>query len=392
MLKKQEGNQILSTNNKHQKHPKLDKPNLGMYARNELALVGTSCSEIQRLSKWLMSKLSSNFKLAYLDADHASFDNPETHEVIQQGASIYTLNKQESLEIQSSGIPNDYDQKLFYNEIDLVLTNGNHFPAKAQILFVDATKEKSIEKRKEQLNNVIAIVNVDGSYLKSSITDSIASFDRIPQFGVEDLDELYTTVSGYLERSRPKLKALILAGGKSTRMQKDKSQLVYENENQIVRLNRLLDPHVEEVFVSCRSEQDIDTDLPKVVDAYNDFGPLGAILSAFRSDANCAWLVVACDLPLLTDNVINELISNRSTSNIATAFLNDKTGFAEPLIAIWEPKSYLRLLQFIALGYSCPRKVLINSNTHLITPSNPDLLMNVNTPEEYDLAQKKLSS
>ena len=363
---------------------------MGLYARTELALLGTPCGEIQRVAKSLIASLS-DYKTAYVDADHASFDHPDTHDLITTGASIFTLNKRESLEIQWQGAPNSYDQKLFYNNMDLVLINGNHFSAQSQILFVDATKAKSIEKRKEQLSHVIAIVKVDNSSLDISIIKAIPNYDSIPQVSINDLDALHEVVLNHLKAHKPKLKALILAGGKSTRMQRDKSQLVYQNENQILRLNRLLKPHVQEVYLSCRPDQELDNDLPKIIDAYNDFGPLGAILSAFRNDANCAWLVVACDLPLLTDTVLQELIQDRSVSNAATAFLNDHTGFAEPLIAIWEPKSYLRLLQFIALGYSCPRKVLINSNTNLITASSPELLMNVNTPEEYKLAQKKLS-
>jgi molybdenum cofactor guanylyltransferase len=64
------------------------------------------------------------------------------------------------------------------------------------------------------------------------------------------------------------------------------------------------------------------------------------------------------------------------------AFLNPTSEFPEPLISIWEPKSYQTALSFLGQGISCPRKVLINSDTHLITVSNPTALMNVNTPDE----------
>jgi molybdopterin-guanine dinucleotide biosynthesis protein A len=54
----------------------------------------------------------------------------------------------------------------------------------------------------------------------------------------------------------------------------------------------------------------------------------------------------------------------------------------EPLITIWEPKSYGTMLSFLAQGYSCPRKVLMNSDARIITAPNPEKLTNVNTPED----------
>ena len=51
---------------------------------------------------------------------------------------------------------------------------------------------------------------------------------------------------------------------------------------------------------------------------------------------------------------------------------------------IWEPKSYPVLLSFLAQGYNCPRKALINSNTNLLTAPDPDALINVNTPGDVE--------
>jgi molybdopterin-guanine dinucleotide biosynthesis protein A len=60
------------------------------------------------------------------------------------------------------------------------------------------------------------------------------------------------------------------------------------------------------------------------------------------------------------------------------------------LITIWEPKSYPLLLSFLAQGYSCPRKVLINSDVTLVNALNPDALTNVNTPDEFERIKRVL--
>jgi molybdopterin-guanine dinucleotide biosynthesis protein A len=84
------------------------------------------------------------------------------------------------------------------------------------------------------------------------------------------------------------------------------------------------------------------------------------------------------------------LADNRNTATIATAYQSQQNEFPEPLITIYEPKSYSALLQFLAQGYSCPRKVLINSDITLLQSPKDDALANVNTPDELDRIKRVL--
>ena len=61
----------------------------------------------------------------------------------------------------------------------------------------------------------------------------------------------------------------------------------------------------------------------------------------------------------------------------------------EPLITIWEPKAYPILLGYLAQGYSCPRKVLINSSVEIVEVED-DLIRNINTPNEFDEVKVEL--
>ena len=182
-------------------------------------------------------------------------------------------------------------------------------------------------------------------------------------------------------------------GGKSTRMGRDKSQIDYHGKPQWQFMADILRGLDLEVFISCREEQMAQYKGENLIfDSFTGLGPFGAIASAFRENPNTAWLVVACDLPLLNDITLKTLIKNRKLSAIATTYRSPESieGFPEPLITIWEPKSYAILLQFLTQGVSCPRKVLINSDTHILDPSVPESLMNVNTPEEMDLFSEKV--
>ncbi|HLY68273.1 MAG TPA: hypothetical protein VKR53_01010, partial [Puia sp.] len=110
---------------------------------------------------------------------------------------------------------------------------------------------------------------------------------------------------------------------------------------------------------------------------------------AFQPDV--AWLILACDLPLVDHRTMSFLMENRDASSMATTFQSPADGLPEPLIAIWEPKSYGLLLSCLSNGYTCPRKVLIKSNdAHILQPPDRDSLMNVNTKEDFAKAEQIL--
>ena len=180
------------------------------------------------------------------------------------------------------------------------------------------------------------------------------------------------------------INGLVLAGGKSVRMGKDKARIVWHNKEQHYHMADLLNQFCNKVFISCRLEQEskIDINYNVLPDTVTNLGPYGAILSAFENNAECAWLVTACDLPLLDESTIEYLVQHRDQSCIATTYRSPYDGMPEPLITIWEPHSYKVLLSFLTLGISCPRKALINSDVCILTPPDPRALSNVNTPEE----------
>ncbi|MGK6340727.1 NTP transferase domain-containing protein [Chryseobacterium sp. DT-3] len=194
------------------------------------------------------------------------------------------------------------------------------------------------------------------------------------------------------ETDFPKLNGLVLAGGKSLRMGNPKDKINWYGKEQRYYAADLLAPFCDEVFISCRQDQleNFDTDYSALTDTFLNMGPFGGILSALRFQRDKAWLVVACDLPLLDKKSLEFLIENRNTEKVATTYESPFDGLPEPLITIWELKSYPLLLNFLGSGNTCPRKVLINSDTLILKPDNPDALMNVNTPEDMARAKEIL--
>jgi molybdopterin-guanine dinucleotide biosynthesis protein A/molybdopterin converting factor small subunit len=188
---------------------------------------------------------------------------------------------------------------------------------------------------------------------------------------------------------------LILAGGASKRMQRDKAALTYQGKTQLARAFELASRHVGQVFVSLRADQTSDptrAQWPMMVDSGDGEGPIVGIRSALTAHPEVAWLVLACDLPFLSDTAIEELLRRRDRSSLATAYKSAHDGLPEPLCAIWEPAAARVLADYHAGGGHCPRKFLIRHGAHLIDLPDPRALDNVNTPEEYSQAVAALET
>jgi molybdopterin-guanine dinucleotide biosynthesis protein A len=195
-----------------------------------------------------------------------------------------------------------------------------------------------------------------------------------------------------LPAQNKQLYGLVLAGGRSVRMGEDKGMVQWHGVPQRYYVATLLKNYCEKVFISCRRDQldSINPQYQTIVDSDNIKGPLAGILSAFEYANNVAWLVIACDLPLIDDTTISYLISNRNTSTIATTFISPFDGLPEPLITIWEPTAYAEIIEKAGIGFTCPRKILINGNVTQLNPPNPDHLMNANTPEDAKYVKEYL--
>jgi molybdopterin-guanine dinucleotide biosynthesis protein A len=195
--------------------------------------------------------------------------------------------------------------------------------------------------------------------------------------------------------STPTLYGLLLTGGRSTRMKRDKARLEYAGKPQLERAMELIAPLVSRAFVSVRAEQRDDpqrTAYDIIADLRHDLGPLGGIQAAFQAYPSNAWLVLACDLPFLDAATIRHLIDRRAASRLATAYRSAANGLPEPLCAIYEPASRASLEEWIAQGMNCPRKWMSRGDVELLDLPNAHALDNVNTANEYLAASATLGS
>jgi len=198
-----------------------------------------------------------------------------------------------------------------------------------------------------------------------------------------------------MELPTTKLFGLILAGGKSTRMGHDKGLIEYHDKPQREYLYELASMFCDMVFYSIRKEQvgAFPKNVPIIVDKDRYQGPFNGILSAHAYNENVAWLVLACDLPLLNKKGLLQLIENRDSGKFATAFSSMESGLPEPLIAIWEPQGLAAAKEDFKNGPTFgPRKFLMDSTIRLVKPNSKDQIYNANRIEDYQIAMEKLNA
>jgi molybdopterin-guanine dinucleotide biosynthesis protein A len=328
------------------------------------------------------------FKIGYIKHDAHGFemDKPgkDTFIMKKAGAEIVMINDQDHEAIISSRSCFSQEKNIFLDS-DILLIEGHKYSKLPKIIIVD-DELKILQEIKE------GRVEAPMAFVSSSKTMEHCLGFNLPCF---DRDDIRAVASFIREKVSGKIAAvpvygLVLTGGASSRMKRDKGEINYHGISQVEFSYKLLKEFCSEVFVSCRKDQASLThleNLPQIHDRFIDFGPLGGILSAMSTHRQAAWIVLACDLPMVNPEVIRTLLNERDAHQMATAFYHLDEKRFEPLAALYEPKSYHRMLYFLAEGKTCPQKVLYNSEVKIINFKNEDMvsksLTNANTPEDY---------
>lgn len=196
------------------------------------------------------------------------------------------------------------------------------------------------------------------------------------------------------------LNALVLIGGRSRRMGSPKEKIRWHGKEQHYYLADLLQNYCKNVYISCRAEQidekaggkEKQSNYAWLCDRYTAIGPIGGILTAFEFQPKQAWLVVACDLPMLGPEAVDYLIQKRDPRRIATAFTSPQNNLPEPLFAIWEPNSLPIIQQMFAQNRLSPRQILIEHHALCVQAPDPQILTNVNTPTEATMVKAMINN
>ena len=183
---------------------------------------------------------------------------------------------------------------------------------------------------------------------------------------------------------------LLLAGGKSSRMGRNKAELTYGDKTFLAHmLDKARALGIEKCFISGYPSQ--EDGVQAVPDQFPDRGPLGGIHACMKEMDTPYCLVLPIDAPLLPLSVPETLLRfHRESASKEKALIWEHGDRKEPLIAVYpvaaaptiaalicdRPVPVFRALDRI--GYECLR----------IETDEAEIL-NVNTPELYEKILKK---
>lgn len=187
---------------------------------------------------------------------------------------------------------------------------------------------------------------------------------------------------------------LVLAGGKSERMKTDKALLNYHGKAQYVYCYELLMKFCDQAFLSLKENQMnvYDCEKYKVIfddSRYDGIGPLGGVVSAMEAYPNNRWIILACDLPNVSEAVIQELIV-RGSGALGTAYRSAYDQLPEPLCAVYNRDYYPVLKKSVEEKKYCLRKIMIDHNVELIPLVNQNAMDNINLLDEYEAFIKNI--
>ncbi len=106
------------------------------------------------------------------------------------------------------------------------------------------------------------------------------------------------------------ISAIVLAGGASNRMGRDKASLPFGPETLLARVVRIARGEVDHVIVAARPGQATPDGVDVVFDDEQGKGPLAALVGALARVESPLTLVLACDMPLLKPAVVQRLIAS----------------------------------------------------------------------------------
>jgi len=180
--------------------------------------------------------------------------------------------------------------------------------------------------------------------------------------------------------------AFILAGGASSRMGTDKSQLLIQQQTFTERIAQTLLQLTDSVTIVGRT---IESPFQTVPDVYPQWGALGGLHAAFTACTREWAIVVACDLPFVTSELFAHLATMRMDHEAVVPVQDD--GRPQPLAALYRIDPCLkRATELIEAERRRPLDLLQVVKTRWVAFEeirNLDqaerFFVNINTPEDY---------
>lgn len=185
-----------------------------------------------------------------------------------------------------------------------------------------------------------------------------------------------------------KMPAVIFAGGKSSRMGEDKSQLAFAGYNSLSEYQyRRLEELFEKVYLSAKSDK-FDFECAIVSDNYAIHSPLAALISLFENLDISEVFILSVDAPFVDKDVIERLMREERETN-DTVIAESPNG-VEPLCGIYKRSIVPEARRMLEEDQHRLTILLERVKTKKVKFESKAPFLNLNHPEEYQEALRRL--
>ena len=184
-----------------------------------------------------------------------------------------------------------------------------------------------------------------------------------------------------------KLEAVILAGGRSSRMGRDKALLPFGGYTSLAEYQyRSLLPLFARVSISAKSDK-FPFDAPLILDQGEESSPMVALASILRAVESEGVFLLGVDMPFVTDEVVRKILRAFEEEPDSQVYVAQNPRGTEPLCAIYRKDLLPRAEELLHKGRHRLQDLLERSLVCRVDFDNAEAFVNLNTPQEYDAAQ-----
>lgn len=226
-----------------------------------------------------------------------------------------------------------------------------------------------------------------GSTLTESGRRVIASFEQLQRETTRFVEDRFGELN-FSEKKLHDVTGLILIGGRSSRMGRDKATLHWGQESFTTTLYKNLNSILAETFIVA-GEHNADfwrKKLPVIQDEISDQGPLMGLYSGI-SACTTEWVfVTSVDTPLIDTELVETLYRNRVGYQ---AVIYKDSVRLHPLCGLYHRSSIGQIEETLRQGQQSMKDFLKKLNINILKVNdNEKRLFNINTPEDYEAFQK----
>ncbi|MCX6297318.1 MAG: molybdenum cofactor guanylyltransferase [Bacteroidetes bacterium] len=178
-----------------------------------------------------------------------------------------------------------------------------------------------------------------------------------------------------------KITGIVLAGGKSSRMGTDKGVVEINGKKIIQYVIDVLKEVSDEILIIANNNNYNDLGFKVYKDIVKEHGPLGGIYTWLYHSLNELNVVVSCDTPLITKEVLLSLIENIDDNEI---IVSRENGNIHPLCAVYKKQSVFKIKKQLDNGHLKLQEVVTMFKTRFLDFDNEAIFSNLNTKEDVE--------